>query len=161
MRVLHYSHDDYGMDNLQQTIAIAERMDFEFPETTQLLVTESPQAFGIKLPRKGGSIKASSRPESLGEKAHVSPSLLPFQVIKSLRKTFIFDAIRCFKADVILVQTPREVQVAFFHRLNYFHQTHIKTKLVLGNGDIENTLVMIQDAFAGTRSKQDDLSYSH
>ena len=143
MKVIHYSYDYRGADNFQRMIAAAERVAFELPEAFQLLVTDSPNPHEDKLPKKADYIKLPSRIESsnLGNHAPPPPSL-PYHVIKSLCKTFIFDAIRCFKADVVLVQAPREIQREFFYDLNHFQRKPIEAKLVFGNDDLENAVML-------------------
>lgn len=154
MKVLHYSYDDHGMENLQQTLAIAEEVAFEFPEVAQLVVTKSHHPDDVRLPKKADFTKVPSRDEcSKAEDQGLSPSL-PCRVIKSLCKTFIFDAIRCFKADVVVVQAPQNVQSDVLYGLNHLQKRSIKTKIVLGNGDLENTAMMIRDVLVETVSAQ-------
>ncbi len=148
MRILHYSHDHCGLNNLQRMIAAAERMAVEFPEVTQLLITESLQAHCLKLPRNTDYSKLMGRREPSRGGNQASSIPFPYRVIKSFCKNFIFDAIRSFKADIVLVQASQDVEEKFFLGMNDLQQKQIKTKLVFGNGDLENTAMVIRHTLA-------------
>lgn len=145
MRILHYAHDNCGLNNLQRMIAAAERMALEFPEVTQLLVTESSEDHGITLPRSTDYSKlvGFGEPSKAGRLESSIP--LPYRVIKSFCKSFIFDVIRCFNADIVLVQASYDRQENFFLDMKDLQQKQIKTSLVYEKGNLGNTAMVIRD----------------
>lgn len=152
MRVLHYSHDDYGSDHLERTLDAAKQIAFEFPEATQLVVTGSPQPRDKRLPKGVDYIKLPNMDESSKIEGHTPSLLLPYGAIKTMRETLISGAIQSFKPDVVLVETREEARGEICEALDQLHEQHGEAQLVLGMGETGNAATVLRDVVAGAES---------
>lgn len=143
MRVLHYSHDHYGIENLQRTFAFTEQVSIEFQKATQLVISGSPQPCGVKLPRKVDYIKLPSMDQSRKNELHVPSLSLPLDVIKKFRETLLFEAIQQFKPDVVVLEAERDIQEEFYDNINNLKQDQFDAEIILRDGDQDNIAMMI------------------
>lgn len=149
MRVLHYSHDHYGMDNLQRTLAGTKQVALGFQQAVQLVVTGSPQPRNVGLPENADYIKLPSTNESYKDEFHAPFPSLPFDDMKIFPDTLLFSVIQHFKPDVVVVEADRDVQENFLDVINHLKQEPNEINIVLGSGKQDNVSVHVEEAFFG------------
>ncbi|MFQ5598094.1 MAG: glycosyltransferase family protein [Nitrospiria bacterium] len=145
MRILHYSHDTYGLGHIRRSLAIAEQVASDFPHASQLLISGTPQPHCFSLPHQLDFIKLPNIDKPLGKKKQGPDLLLPFKTLKALRENIILEAIKYFKPHIVLVdKAPAGMCGEMLPSLHYLQEACPDTKLVLGMSDIEDNAMMVR-----------------
>lgn len=138
-RILHYSHDTYGLGHLRRTLAIAGQVAADLPSAHQLLITGSMVAGAFGLPPRLDMVKLPAL--SKRSSGQYTARALPLSLADTLawRKQMIVQAVTAFKPDLVLVdKSPAGVQGELLPALRHLRTWAPETRLVLGMRDIED-----------------------
>jgi predicted glycosyltransferase len=139
MRIVHYSHDTYGLGHIRRTLAIARQLSEDGPDVSQLLITGSMQAHMYQLPERLDYIKLPSINKRSSGEYCARVLALPFETALAMRENVIFEATRNFEPDLVLVdKAPAGMKGEMLGTLSYLKAKRPGTKLVLGMRDIDD-----------------------
>lgn len=136
-RLVHYSHDTYGLGHLRRTLKIAGQLRRQWPDAAQLIVTGSPVAERFTLPEGTDYIKLPSVVK-VGRDRYVSRSLpLDLDVIRDLRAEILAQTVDRLRPDAFLVDhAPAGMGGEARKALRMLKERSPATKLVIGLRDI-------------------------
>lgn len=153
MRVFYYVHDTSGFGYIRETLAVAQRVATDFPESTQLLVSGLPQPFSLKLPNRLDLIKLPSMDASSGAENHMPSLLLSMDKIKTMREMLILEVIKHFSPDFVLVgESPVGIGDEIFSSLRYIKRKQPDTQIVFGLRHVHDRIMMVSDALRSVKS---------
>lgn len=139
MKVLHYSHDSFGLGHIRRTLAIVRRLAHDMPGVRQMVLTGSSQFGAYEWPSHVDCVKLPTiRKKENGEyhSPHLHGSL---EAVSSLRESIIMSTISHFNPDLVLVdKAPAGLNGEMLRPLLYLKEAYPHTSLVLGMRDIED-----------------------
>lgn len=139
MKILHYSHDSFGLGHIRRTLAIVRRLAHELPGVAQMVLTGSAQFGAYEWPAHVDCVKLPTiRKKRNGEyhSPHLHGSL---EAVSSLRESIIMSTIGHFRPDLVLVdKAPAGLNGEMVRPLHYLKEVYPNALLVLGMRDIED-----------------------
>lgn len=153
MRVFYYVHDTYGFRYIRQTLAVAQRVASDFPESTQLLVSGLPQPSSLKLPNHFDLIKLPGMGAFSGTENHMPSLSLSMDKIKTMREMLILEVIKHFNPDLVLVgESPVGIRDEIISSLRYIKRKQPDTQLVFGLCHVYDRIMMVSDVLQSVKS---------
>jgi len=148
-RVMHYSHDTFGLGHLRRTLTIAHHLRSSFHELTQLIVTGSPVAHDFHFPPGTDYIKLPAVTKN-GAGQYESRSLASsIDEMCAMRSDLLLSAARHFRPDVLLVDhAPAGLAGEALPTLRYLREASPHTRLVLGLRDIVDDAASVRRAWS-------------
>lgn len=146
MRILIYSHDSYGLGHIRRSLSIARQVASDFPSAEQLLLTGSAQAHSFEKPDRLDYVKFPTI--SKFSAGRYGPRSLPisFESLMAIREEMIFNTVKHFKADLVMVdKAPAGIRGEMLRSLKFLKSEYPKTKLVLGMRDIEDDALLVRE----------------
>ncbi len=146
MRILIYSHDSFGLGHIRRSLSIAKRVASDFPSAEQLLLTGSAQAHSFEKPDRLDYVKFPTI--SKFSAGGYGPRSLPisFESLMAIREEMIFNTVKHFKADLVMVdKAPAGIRGEMLRSLKFLKSEYPKTKLVLGMRDIEDDALLVRE----------------
>lgn len=144
-RILLYAHDVYGIGPMHRALALAQQFARDVPRVSQLLLTGSPQSLCFDWPARFDYLKLPAVKEGATGAYAADALALPFETLLALREAMIFEAVRHFEPDVVLVdRAPAGMRGEMLRALGYLKDKRPQTTLVLGMRDIEDDAVVVR-----------------
>ena len=146
MKILHYSHDSFGLGHIRRTLAIVRQIAHDQPGVVQMVLTGSAQFGAYEWPPHVDCVKLPTlRKKTSGEyhSPHLHGSL---EEVSSLRESIIMSTISHFNPDLVLVdKAPAGLNGEMVRPLHYLKKFYPNTLLVLGMRDIEDASETTRD----------------
>lgn len=137
MRLMVYSHDTFGLGNIQRMLAICKHLIASLPDLSILLVSGSPMLHSFRLPQGLDYIKLPCL--NRGDRGELAVKYLGTDIedVVRLRSDLLYSAATNFKPDLLMVdKKPYGLRHELTRTLNYLKAELPATKLVLLLRDI-------------------------
>jgi predicted glycosyltransferase len=139
-RLMVYSHDAFGLGNIQRMLAICKHLLKFIPNLSILLVSGSPMLQSFRLPKGLDYIKLPCL--NRGESGEMSVKYLNADIESTLklRSELILAAAKHYQPDLLLVdKKPSGIKGELNSTIDYLKNNLLATKLVLLLRDILDT----------------------
>jgi len=145
-RLMVYTHDSSGFDNIQRMLGICERLIHSDPDLSVLVVSGSPMMQYYRIPQRLDYIKLPSLDQE-------TPLYGKNQGNRKLRADLLISALNHYRPDLFLVDKwPFGVENELEGVLNYMKSHLPQTRQVLLLGDILNSSEETTDILKMSRS---------
>jgi len=143
VRVLHYSHDSYGLGHLRRTLTIAAGLHASRPDVTQLIVSGAADTLGWTLPPGVDWVKLPSAIKVGAGEYRARALDCDFGELRDLRAELLLAAARSFRPHVAVIDhVPAGLEGEALPALSYLHS--VGTPLVLGLRDVVDDPALVR-----------------
>ncbi len=154
-RLMVYSHDNSGFENVQRMLAICERLVHSDPDLSVLVVSGSPMMQYFRIPQRLDYIKLPSLHQEMSESGFTSGRGEKKQRGTKLRTDLLISALDNYRPDLFLVdKMPFGLENELEEVLSYMRAHLPEIKQVLLLGDILDSAERTSDILEMTRSHQ-------
>lgn len=154
-RLLVYSHDTFGLGNLQRSLKICEQLAAEIPQISILLLTGNVECHRFSMPPhmdfvKLPSILRQARNQYVAR--HLNTS---FKAVRSMRRDLVFSTIKWFAPDIVLVdKAPIGVKGELQKSIRWLKKNKRQSKLILYLRDVLDDAPLVRRIWQQKRFRE-------
>ena len=136
-RLLVYSHDTFGLGNLQRALKICEQLAAEIPQISILVLTGNFESHRFPMPAHVDFVKLPSVLRQARNQYVARYINAPFKDVRSMRRDLVFSAFKWFAPHVVLVdKVPTGVKGELEKSIRWFKKNKPQSKLILYLRDV-------------------------
>jgi len=136
-RLLVYSHDTFGLGNLQRSLKICEQLAAEIPQISILLLTGNLECHRFSMPPNMDFVKLPSVLREARNQYVARYLNSPFKAVRSMRRDLVFSTMKWFAPDIVLVdKAPIGVKGELQKSIRWLKKNRRQSKLILYLRDV-------------------------